>query len=196
MRRFRGVFFTGAVLTAYMLCFITAEVSGISMQPTCYESDFLICRRIGKPSFGDIVVVNNDVLGKLLVKRVLGVAGDTISIHNGEIFRNGQLLSEDYIKEDWTGELDLITVPSGNIFVLGDNRNNSVDSRAFGAVPLTEVRGICMLNLTKCCGLSKDAMLSSCFVLWILYFICYFGGSYVKRSRIRRRGGINSTTQG
>lgn len=102
-----------------------------------------------QPERGDIIVLTPPVRSdKPYIKRVIALAGEQVSIHNGEVFINGRPLSEPYIAEPprytypfaGTGATEF-TVPAGSVFVLGDNRNNSSDSHVFGQVPLDSVIG-------------------------------------------------------
>lgn len=82
------------------------------------------------------------------VKRVIGIEGDTIEIKNGEVYRNGIKLEEDYIKEPIKTDLNIkVTVPKGHVFVMGDNRNNSADSRHIGPIPISHVVGEYLFKL-------------------------------------------------
>ena len=113
-----------------------ATVNGISMEPTLHEGQRLVLRQIGyEPQYGDIVVVDRTQDGEEpLVKRVIGEAGDVIYIdfNTHEVWRNDELLDEPYINEPTalSGDLTFPTrVPEGCVFVMGDNRNHSLDSR-------------------------------------------------------------------
>lgn len=122
------------------------QVLSISMQPTLFEKDFVLVNKlvykIGVPERGDIVVFRYPPNPETTpyIKRVIGLPGDTIRVTNGEVFANGHPLTEPYIKAppDYNGEW---VVPTGNLFVLGDNRNNSSDSHHWGMVPLENVIG-------------------------------------------------------
>ena len=101
---------------------------------------------IHPPRRGEIIVFefpdkNLDNHRKDFVKRVVGVPGETIQIHHGEVLVDNQLLDEPYITEKWKSNSRGITLGEGEYYVLGDNRNYSNDSRAWGAVPRENVKG-------------------------------------------------------
>ena len=99
------------------------------------------------PQRGDVIVFNPPIEDndKPYIKRIIGVAGDTVETRNGHVFVNGQLLDELYIdgKQTVCGGQDCapVVVPESDIFVMGDNRTNSSDSRVFGPVPVGNVIG-------------------------------------------------------
>lgn len=75
------------------------------------------------------------------IKRIIGEAGDVLEFKNGHVFRNSRLLDEPYLKEPMNAYGEKIVVPANCVFVMGDNRNNSFDSRGIGPVPLDHVLG-------------------------------------------------------
>lgn len=121
-----------------------------SMAPTLEIGDYYVLRvdayRNGRsPERGDIVVFERPAEGAF-VKRVVGIGGDTIAFASGRVWLNGAWLSEPYLTEEPVPEMPLATrVPEGHVFVLGDNRNHSEDSRDYGPVPVDSVKG----NVTK-----------------------------------------------
>ena len=101
---------------------------------------------IHPPRRGEIIVFefpdkNLDNSRKDFVKRVVGLPGETIQIHHGEVLVDGQLLDEPYLNEKGKSNSREITLGEGEYYVLGDNRNYSNDSRAWGAVPRENVKG-------------------------------------------------------
>lgn len=126
-----------AVVLAFFIRYFIVElymVEGPSMRPTLVNSERLVVNkfiyRFRTPERGDIIVFRypSDP-SRDFIKRVIGIPGDTIEIKDGRVFVNGQLLNESYILEKTRGSYSLATVPEGHIFVMGDNRNNSEDSR-------------------------------------------------------------------
>jgi len=101
------------------------------------------------PERGDIIVFEPPVGGpsKPYIKRVIGVPGDRVTFENGNVYVNAELLPEDYIDDGITDcpsssrNCDLGVIPEGKIFVLGDNRDNSSDSRSFGVVDVDAIIG-------------------------------------------------------
>lgn len=121
------------------------RVDGASMEPTLTNGELVIVNklsyRLGEPARGDIIVFHFPVdPSKEFIKRVVGLPGDQVSIHDGVIFINGQRLEEPYISID-TNYLGEWTVEQDQLFVLGDNRNNSLDSHNWGTVPMDYVIG-------------------------------------------------------
>jgi len=128
--------------------FISARVrvDGFSMLPTLQEGEFIFVSKLAykfdEPERGDIIVFHYppDPKRQDLIKRVIGLPGDVIKVEAGEVFVNGMHLNQPYIAEKpiYYGEW---IVPQGNLFVLGDNRNDSSDSHSWGLLPDEQVVG-------------------------------------------------------
>ena len=138
------------VSAVYLMVIRPVRVDGSSMNPTLNHNDYvLIIPRITDVEFGDVVVLHNhNSADSLYVKRVIATEGQTVDIDRttGEIIVDGNVLQEDYIlEENYTlGNAAFPqTVEKGHIFVLGDNRNDSNDSRftALGQVDMQDVEG-------------------------------------------------------
>lgn len=99
------------------------------------------------PKRGDIVVFMPPNVGSTepYIKRIIGLPGDTVAVHDGAVYLNGKRLDEPYLRTDTLFEGQYgnqpFTVPPGMVFVMGDNRNNSSDSRVFGPVPISSIIG-------------------------------------------------------
>lgn len=125
------------------------RVDGDSMVPTLISGEYVVVNRLsyrlGNPQRGDIIVFHfprNP--SEEYIKRVIGLPGDMIEVMNGSVYVNGQLLGESYldVKMNYTGKWE---VPANQLFVLGDNRNNSSDSHDWGTVPMDYVVGKAVL---------------------------------------------------
>ena len=123
-------------------------VDGPSMRPTLESEERLVVNkfiyRFRPPEKGEVLVFQypRDP-SRDFIKRVIATPGDTIEIREGRVLVNDQLLTEDYILEKTRSEYPKSTVPEGRIFVMGDNRNNSEDSRFadVGFVPYDLIKG-------------------------------------------------------
>lgn len=126
----------------YHFCSI-GKVSGESMEPTFENGDLMIGIRHFSLNYGDVVIANTDKAS--IVKRVIGMAGDEIDIRDNKVYRNGIILNEDYIKGRTYAYDELITFPlavgEGQVFLLGDNREKSADSRSskYGLVDVEDI---------------------------------------------------------
>ena len=121
------------------------RVDGYSMEPTLHSGEYVIVNkvsyRLGEPAIGDIIVFHFPRKpDQEYIKRVIGLPGDQVRITEGQVYVNDALLQESYINADpaYSGSW---TVPDGQYFVLGDNRNNSSDSHNWGFVPYDYVIG-------------------------------------------------------
>jgi signal peptidase I len=118
---------------------------GPSMQPNLYRGDRMIAEKITyrfrPPSRGEVVIVDQPGDEVTLVKRVVAVAGETVEVRGGHTFINGQPIDEPWVREFGGPGYGPERVPEDQIFILGDNRAVSRDSRAIGPVPVDWVRG-------------------------------------------------------
>ena len=118
---------------------------GPSMQPNLYRGDRMITEKISyrfhQPRRGDVVIVDQPGDEVTLVKRVVAVAGETVEVRGGHTFINGQPVDEPWVRDFGGPGYGPQLVPEDHVFVLGDNRPVSRDSRAIGPVPIDWVRG-------------------------------------------------------
>jgi signal peptidase I len=141
------------VYTLVNLATVRFFIEGPSMQPSFYEGQYILVSRVhyllGEPARGDIVVIDppgDDGMPNepLLIKRLIGLPGETLALREGVLYIDGVAFDEPYIREtcttvtctDRTWE-----IPPGAYFFMGDNRNNSRDSRAFGTVERRRIIG-------------------------------------------------------
>lgn len=153
MEAISTIIFIVAVTVLFDLAIPRSLVDGHSMEPTFFGDDRLVVSRVNylvaSPQRGDILVFNSLVpseaeRGIMLIKRVIGLPGETVELREQQIYINGVLLDEDYIKEGCQINRcrdDSWTLASDEYFMMGDNRNNSRDSRRFGPVPITKIVG-------------------------------------------------------
>jgi len=121
-------------------------VQGYSMEPGLRHGERILVNklvyRFRPPERGDIVVFRYPLdPSRDFIKRVVGQPGDVIEVRQGEVFVNNQSFEEPYVRSPGTSNLGPQTVPEGSLFVLGDNRTNSEDSRYFGPIPKNSLKG-------------------------------------------------------
>ena len=131
-----------------------------SMEPNFYENEYIIVSRqaytlFGEEERGDIVIFKSNLVdsngnNKKLIKRIIGLPGETIEITDGYVYINGELLKEPYVKEAGTsGEMEKITLGDDEYFLMGDNREVSMDSRSseIGTVKESDIYGRVIIRL-------------------------------------------------
>ena len=121
------------------------QVLGQSMEPTLYSSQRVVIEKVTYrfqgPRRGDIVVVESSRQAEMLIKRVIGLPGETVEVTDGRVYINGELLEESWAVKPGGGHHGPETIPPLHVFVLGDNRGASNDSRALGPVPIDDIVG-------------------------------------------------------
>lgn len=127
-------------------------VHGTSMTPTLQDGDYLLVSKqaytFENPERGEIIIFPVGEDNKLYIKRVIGLPGDVITIKNGDVYVNGEANDQNYTLDGFTsGNIDEMIVPDGELFVLGDNRLNSIDSREIGTQKIDDVKGVAFIRL-------------------------------------------------
>ena len=151
------------VILAFIFIGRQTGVTGVSMRNTLHNDDSVIVTGLFyKPKYGDIVIIKSDAFtDQLLVKRVIATEGQTIDINfeTNEVLVDGIVLNEPYIREPTRERLDFngaVTVPDGCVFVMGDNRNQSRDSRDSDVGFIDEREIIGKVHFIILPGMDKD----------------------------------------
>jgi len=146
------------VILAFIVTMFVRPVTsdGNAMLPTIGDGEIIIVTKHkyspnrGAPEFNQIVAFRDDFIaadneGENTIRRVIGLPGDKISIKDGKVYRNGEVLEENYTKGITEGDMDTITLGENEVFVLGDNREESIDSRdpRVGPLKMDLIRGSC-----------------------------------------------------
>lgn len=116
------------------------KVNGNSMAPTLKGNEVMILNKLGQINRFDIVVLKLDDENDNLIKRVIGLPGETIEIQDNKIYINDEELEDNY-GDGITYNIDKVTLEEDEYFVLGDNRTVSLDSRVFGKINKSEIKG-------------------------------------------------------
>lgn len=147
------VFIGSLFIVVYLFIMAPNQVKGSSMEPTFHSGEYILTSKITykfrQMERGDVVVfrslANPDID---YIKRIIGLPGDTVEVRNSDVYVNGKMLDEGYIADRtnlWEGgflrDSEPVRVPEGEVFVMGDNRPHSSDSREFGFVPIENLIG-------------------------------------------------------
>ncbi len=147
------VFIGSFFIVVYLFIMQPNQVKGASMEPTFISGDYIMTSKITykfRPvQRGDVIVFKSPKNPEIeYIKRIIGTPGDKIEIKNSQVFVNNNLVSETYISEvtnlwdgGYTKEGVPMTVPANYLYVMGDNRPRSSDSREFGPVPIDSIIG-------------------------------------------------------
>ncbi|MBO4862094.1 MAG: signal peptidase I [Firmicutes bacterium] len=149
------------IAVLFLQFFMPTIVREHSMENTLHQNDYVFVSRRYYTWFkkdiqrGDIIVFRSDLTTaagseKLLVKRIIALPGDTVRIEDDKVYVNGEPADDSYTKDGCTGgSMAEVTVPQGHVFVLGDNRQNSTDSRSpiVGFIDINDIKGKVVFRL-------------------------------------------------
>lgn len=135
-----------AVILIRTFIITPVRVDGASMDQTLEDGQILLLYKLANVDYGDIVVLDEEKEGEIIIKRIIGMPGDTVSIRDNTVYVNGEEVEEDYAYGE-TSDYEEITLDDDEYFILGDNRPISKDSRYFGPVKEDEIIGKIIFRL-------------------------------------------------
>jgi signal peptidase I len=155
----QGIVVIMAILVmVYLFIMSPQEVNGESMEPNFHNGEYILTNKVTykfrQPQRGDVVIFKSWKNKEVdYIKRVIALSGETVSLSDNSIFVNGKKLEEQYLSPNTTifggsflQEGQTITVPESMLFVLGDNRPHSSDSREFGPVAIDDIIGVVIMR--------------------------------------------------
>lgn len=151
----RDIIIALLIVGTILFLIVPAKVNGSSMYPTFEDGEYVLINKVlhGDIKYGDVVVLETDIPElrehKILIKRIVGKGGDHMVVQDGMVYRNDELLSEDYINGiETSGNVDVV-VPENEYFIMGDNRPNSNDSRVsfVGTLSGDDIMGVVNLRI-------------------------------------------------
>ena len=148
VREWSKDFFKALIFFLFLQTFLIQGfvIEGACMEPQLHSREKIMVNklvyRFYQPQVGDVVVFPYPMdPRKDFIKRVIGIPGDTVEIRDGYLYRNAKKINEPFVKEYVFGSYGPVLVPTGMVCTMGDNRNNSHDSRAWGLLPITQIKG-------------------------------------------------------
>jgi signal peptidase I len=144
-----GTLLVAVILALLVRTFVIESfvVEGVSMEPTFLNGEHVLVDKtafwLSPPKTGEIIVFKPPIQDPTedYIKRVIATAGETVGIRNGNVYVDGHELQQPYIEYWDPTSFHTVRVPKGDVFVLGDNRPDSYDSRYFGPVPIPSIAG-------------------------------------------------------
>ena len=153
------VVFGAVVAVIYLFILSPHEVIGRSMEPTYFESEFLLADKVSyfvrKPKQGEVVIFEYDE-NHDYIKRIIAIPGDTVEVRSGKVYVNGEMLDETEYLDNSVNTANgnyftsgrTVTVPEGTVIAFGDNRPHSSDSRNFGPIDVGKLKGRVIWRVT------------------------------------------------
>ena len=141
-----GIFSVLIVLFVWDYIGRTHSITGSSMEPTLHDGDFVITEKLTKDfNVNDIVVIK--INEKFIIKRIIAIEGDTVEITDGKLIVNGDQVQSSFSNESFFKDFPQTVIEEGKFFALGDNYNNSSDSRKYGTFYFSQIEGKLFLRL-------------------------------------------------
>jgi len=147
------IFAVSIFLFVYLLVLQPHKIKGASMEPNFHDGEYIltdkVSYRLGNPNRGDVIVFKAPPADKdEFIKRIVGLPGETVRIEQGKLYVDDRVIEEKYIEEkavtrsgQFAKENKTITIPADSYFVLGDNRDHSLDSRSLGLISRDKITG-------------------------------------------------------
>lgn len=146
------------VIVLFFLLLKPVRVNGISMTPTLTPGEVLLVDKLTfflrSPSRGDMVIFPHPETGEELIKRVVGLPGETLEIKNGHVYIDGRYLDESAYTSAQAADFPAVQVPALCVFVLGDERGMSLDSRELGAISFKKLDGRVRMRIAPINGIN------------------------------------------
>ena len=151
-----------------------ANVVGTSMLPSYKDKDLVLySKSVSDIDRCEVVAIDSNVMGYTLCKRVIGLSGDHIVINDDGLYVNDKLIEEDYLlSQEWEEPMDL-NVSGGCVFVMGDNRNGSTDSRDIGCIMKENIRGVALVNVTEKLWINSETIIYVLIIMWCLVLVWF-----------------------
>ncbi len=134
-----------AATTLFTILLIPIRIQGESMAPRYHTGMFNFCWTgsywFHEPQRFDVVLITLAGPKVMLLKRIIALPGETIAFQDGQTLINGQPLAEPYIKNPWGWTMTPRVIPTGTVYVVGDNRDMAMDSHTFGSAALNRIKG-------------------------------------------------------
>lgn len=163
-------------------------VNGNSMNNTLYNNQMLVQSKLKTAIYGDIVSIYSDTLNELLCKRVIAMEGDEVIIKGKEVYVNGILQDEPYTYYDYEPSAEYnFVVDEGCVFVMGDNRNHSTDSRYLGSISKENIRSVFLFNLSDILHANYDTVQTSIKITWVLLFVVWIVSGIKSKNKVEKK---------
>ena len=170
----RTIVFVILIFLLYKFTLQVCVVNGSSMNNTLNNNQMLVQSKLKNATYGDIVSIYSDTLDELLCKRVIAMHGDKVVIKGIDVYVNDNLLYEPYAYYDYEPNTEYsFIVDEGCVFVMGDNRNHSTDSRYLGSISMKNIRSVYMFNLSDILHADYNTIQTTLKIIWVILFVVW-----------------------